>query len=476
MQNNRWLQALIILLVIIASAWLAGWVWSFLMQFSNIILLFFLAWLLAFILRPIARWLTAQGLPYTLSVAVVYLILALLFVIGGLLLVPVITEQVGQLYNNFSQGNFNKLFDDLVKEAQARLASWGVREIDLTPLYRDLMGQIQSVGLNVLQNTFTLLQSVTTLVLQTILVLLISFYFMKDGEALFNSILQLMPPRWQDELRLVGLSIEKSFGGFVRGQLVFALVYALFTAIVMLMPPFQLDYVVIAAIVSGLCMIIPLIGNFLAFVPPMLVLLIDPNKASLWPWMLVALLIMQSLMMNVLGPRIMSSAIGIHPLYVLAAILIGGQVAGFWGALFGIPIAGAINLIGRPLMRRIRYQTTLYREPGESLPTSAFVTGPLAGEIAKSGAGTTTPVPPGASAAPATPAAPSVPAGPLPGHPPTRPYTVTMEEFEEDLVMRPSPTLSARLFRLIFMAGSHAAAWAWARAHSRTRTSVKRET
>jgi predicted PurR-regulated permease PerM len=467
MQNNRWLQALIILLVIIASAWLAGWVWSFLMQFSNIILLFFLAWLLAFILRPIARWLTAQGLPYTLSVGVVYLILALLFVIGGLLLVPVITEQVGQLYNNISQGHFNKLFDDLVKEIQARLASWGVREVDLTQFYRDLMGQVQSIGLNVLQNTFTLLQSITTLVLQTILVLLISFYIMKDGDRLFDGILQLLPPRWQNELRLVALSIEKSFGGFVRGQLVFALVYAVLTAVVMFMPPFQLDYVVIAAIVSGLCMIIPLIGNFLAFVPPMLVLLIDPDKAHLWPWMLLALFVMQSLMMNVLGPRIMSSAIGIHPLYVLAAILIGGQVAGFWGALFGIPIAGAINLIGRPLLRRLRYQTALYREASGGLPTSAFVTGSLAGELAGSEVAPPTGVAADTAAPPATPV-----------ERPTAPQPVLVMDLEEDYVVRPSPTLSARLFRLIFLVGSRAATWAWAKTHSRSRTSAsaKRET
>jgi predicted PurR-regulated permease PerM len=71
MQNNRWLQILIILLVIIASAWLAGQVWGFLLQFSNIILLFFLSWLIAFILRPIARWLNRRGMPYVLSVAVV---------------------------------------------------------------------------------------------------------------------------------------------------------------------------------------------------------------------------------------------------------------------------------------------------------------------------------------------------------------------------------------------------------------------
>ena len=63
MNNNRWLQALIILLVIIATTWLLGQVWQLVIQFASIILLFFLAWLLAFALSPIARRLQASRLP-----------------------------------------------------------------------------------------------------------------------------------------------------------------------------------------------------------------------------------------------------------------------------------------------------------------------------------------------------------------------------------------------------------------------------
>ena len=63
MQNNRWLQILIILLVIIASALLVSEVWSFLLQFSNILLLFFLSWLIAFVLRPLRVGCTSVVCP-----------------------------------------------------------------------------------------------------------------------------------------------------------------------------------------------------------------------------------------------------------------------------------------------------------------------------------------------------------------------------------------------------------------------------
>jgi predicted PurR-regulated permease PerM len=467
MQNNRWLQTLIVLLVIIASTWLAGQVWSFLIQFTNIFMLFFFSWLLAFILRPLARWLTERGLPYTVSVMLVYLALALVFTLGGFLLVPVVSDQVSRLIAEFP--SYQNEIARMVADGQKTLLSWGVKEVDLNKFYTDLAGQVQTVVLSVLQNTFSVLQSVATLALQLILVLLLSFYFMKDGDKLFGGVMQMLPPTWQDEVRLAGLSIEKSFGGFIRGQLVFALVYALLTAVVMIMPPFQLDYIVLASIVAGLCMIIPLVGNLLAFIPPMLVCVVNPDKADMWAWLLLALFIMQSLMMNVLGPRIMSSAIGIHPLYVMAAILIGSQVAGIWGALFGIPIAGAINLIGRPLMRRIRHQTSLYQAPSTpSLATSAFLTGPLSAALVDaqlSPAG----VNPGTAREPLSNAPPASTPAPAPPQPEraTRPYAASAPELDDDLVFRPSPTLSARAWRVLFNLLSRVRTWAWARVQAR---------
>lgn len=466
MQNNRWLQILIILLVLIASAWLAAQVWGFLLQFSSILLLFFLSWLIAFILRPIARWLNRRGMPYTLAVAVVYLSLALILVAAGFLLVPVISTQIENIVTNAN--SYTSQIEDLISGAQAMLTSWGVQTSDLQNLSTQLLGQAQSAVLSVLQNTLAILQSIATLALQIVFIILISFYIMKDGDRLASGILKLLPPRWEDEIRLAALSIEKSFGGFIRGQIVFALIYGAFTAIIMLVPPFQLDYVVIASIVAGLCMIIPLVGNYLAYVPPMLVCVV--TKPDLWLWLLIALFIAQSIMMNVVGPRVMSSAIGLHPIYVVAALLVGGQVAGVWGALFGIPVAGALNLIGRPLMRRIRHQMPLYREIGsKSLPTSAFVTGPLAASMVKANLTHTQALPADMHD--------DLPPDEIPREEPSLPAaaevseeTLADVEADVDLIVKHNPTLTARAFRLIILLGTRSVNWAWARARREAST------
>ena len=157
MQTNRWLQTLIVLLVIIAALFLAGLIWSFMIQFSSVMLLFFLSWLLAFVLRPIARWLTGKGMPYGLSVLVVYLSLAVIFSVGGLLLVPVITQQVAQLQTNFN--SYVDAVGGFVDQGQKTLISWGVRDVDINKFYNDLASQAQTIGMGVLNNTFSILQS-----------------------------------------------------------------------------------------------------------------------------------------------------------------------------------------------------------------------------------------------------------------------------------------------------------------------------
>jgi predicted PurR-regulated permease PerM len=447
MQNNRWFQTLIVLLVIIATGWIIGQVWDFLKQFSSVLLLFFLSWLLAFILRPVAKWLMSRGITRTWSVAIVYLGLLLVLTIAGFILVPIISVQVEQLIGQLPA--YATELERMIIDGQRLLEGWGLQPGDLERISSELLTQAQNFLLAALQNTFAILQSVATVALQTIFVVLISFYIMKDGDRLAGGVLRMLPPRWEDEIRLAALSIEKSFGGFVRGQVLFALVYGVFTAVVMMVPPFQLDYVVIASIVAGLAMIIPLVGNFIAYIPPLLVCLV--TKPDLWLPLMIVLFIAQSFVMNVVSPRIMSGAIGLHPIYVVGAMLVGGQAAGIWGALFGIPVAGALNLIGRPLMRRIRHQMPIYQETGvRSLPTSAFVTGPLAVQMAQ--AHQTSMLSPDMTAEIAVDEAVAAPDA----------AQSTLAEMEEDA------DLMVRAWRLVIIGGSRAANWAWEHARRRT--------
>ncbi len=353
---NPWLRGLIVLLVVIAAFWLVSQIWAITILFGDILLLFFLAWLLAFVLSPPAKYLHACGVPRIWAVTSVYVGLGILTVIAALLLTPTIVEQLSSLADNLLP--YSKRLQELFLELQDTLVRLGLKQVDLTSVSTSLVGQLQSVTGILLQNTITIVTSVATLVLDTFIVLILSFYIMLDGERLSKRFVDILPPRYRGQADLFNVSVEQKFGGFFRGQLFLGLIYGLATGLVMW--PAGLDFKLIVGIVAGATMMIPFIGTVLAIIPPLAIAFFQ-NPGSVW-WIFIVLLVMQQITLNVIAPRIMSGAVGIHPLLVFLALLVGAKVAGVWGALFGIPMAGVLEVMIRQVYQSFVLPSPLYQE------------------------------------------------------------------------------------------------------------------
>jgi predicted PurR-regulated permease PerM len=98
--------------------------------------------------------------------------------------------------------------------------------------------------------------------------------------------------------------------------------------------------VTLASVLATILVLIPLIGGVFAIIPPLLIALIEePSRFFL---LLIGLLALQQVLFNVIMPRLMGKVVGLHPLLIFGAILVGATVAGAWGVLFGIPVAGVI--------------------------------------------------------------------------------------------------------------------------------------
>ncbi len=147
---------------------------------------------------------------------------------------------------------------------------------------------------------------------------------------------------------------------------------------------FGLPLVGITAAAAGLLMAIPFFGPFVAWMPPVIVALLFKPDAVLPVTALMAA--GWFVVMNVLQPRIMQGAVGIHPIVVLGAVLIGGRIAGIPGAIFGIPIAavasafffhflhrtsGDRSVTGRAAKRLSEREGRPVRIPREPTPGSA---------------------------------------------------------------------------------------------------------
>jgi predicted PurR-regulated permease PerM len=160
-----------------------------------------------------------------------------------------------------------------------------------------------------------------------------------DRDQILSFFFRIVPPSMKQEARLLEISVAKSFGGFLRGQSILGLVYGVIVAGTSAI--LGLPYLGITSAVAGVLMAIPFFGPFVAWAPPVIVAFLAKPDATVPTILLVG--IGWLLVMNILQPRLMQEAVGIHPIVVLGSVLIGSKVAGITGAIFGIPIAAVLS-------------------------------------------------------------------------------------------------------------------------------------
>jgi predicted PurR-regulated permease PerM len=172
-----------------------------------------------------------------------------------------------------------------------------------------------------------------------LIVLILSLYMVVDRDDILSFLFRLVPPAYKEEARLLETSVARSFGGFLRGQAILGVVFAAVALVTS--AALHLPYLAITTVVAGGLMAIPFFGPFLSWAPPVIVALLAQPDATVPTAILMG--VGWLVVMNVLQPRLMQEAVGIHPLVVLGSVLIGSKIAGVTGAIFGIPIAAVIS-------------------------------------------------------------------------------------------------------------------------------------
>jgi len=347
----RWFLGIV---TIIAGLYLLGLIWGVLGQFSDILLLLFLAWLLSFILDPWVNHFSSFGLPRPVAAGVVYLFVSGIVVLSGLIFIPLLADQTSSFLSALALTQTDT--PRWIKELQQMLAGSGVA-IDLNSLVRQQIESFQAFSAETLTSTVALAASIFSILFGAFLVLIFSFYFIVDGERLWRVTLAHMPVRYHDELLYVKRAISTSFSGFLRTQVLLGILMGALTFVILM--AFGVQYAVTASTFAGLAMIVPVLGPILSIIPPVLVTLVtQPAKTVVVFLILFAL---QAIVVNVIGPLLFKRSIGIHPVVVLVAFLVGLKLAGGWGAIFAVPVAGIILIVGSQLVRH-------WFGPGRSVP------------------------------------------------------------------------------------------------------------
>jgi len=331
-RERRWLVIFLVLGSVYFGFLVADRVLGFLGSFGTILLIVFLAWLLAFVMAPLAAWFQERtGLSRPVAVVVTYLAVLVLFGFGLFYAGAAITQQVAELTRNYPQTE---------RDILATLLRWeeglhvGRLQVDLTGLYAGAVAQVEALVGEIAQQAEAIAGVTVAALGSFLLIIVLSLYMLMDSRRILGRLRTVVPRRYTEESRLLERSVARAFGGFLRAQIVLAAVQALLVAVVG--SAFGVPYLFLWGTLSTLAMLIPFFGPPLALLPPVLgALLFAPD---VFLPVTVILVVVQTVLVNWLQPRLMRGALGLHPILVLVGLMIGAQVAGIWGALFGIPI------------------------------------------------------------------------------------------------------------------------------------------
>ena len=182
------------------------------------------------------------------------------------------------------------------------------------------------------------------------------FYLLKDRVALTASFDRSLPDTWRFDTWAVIRTVERVFGQWVRAQLILGFAVGLFTfiglmALSRLVDPVFGRYAIMLSVIAGILELVPIIGPIISAVPAVLL------AATAGPVPVVAALLLylmvQQVENNLLVPKIQGDAVELHPAIVMAAIIIGGSLAGLLGAILALPVTAAGRDVVRYLFRRL---------------------------------------------------------------------------------------------------------------------------
>ena len=308
--------------------------------FSGIVMICFLAWLLAFVVSPLVDGAAKRlHLGRGIAVGLVYGCVALTLV--GLVLAAGsigITEATS-LVNRLDEGTAT-IAGSLASLQKSLGISTGT--IDLAALFRQGEARIlPDIKATLDTQSGAIAGTVASIVGTLSMILILSIFIVSDADGLQAKWRRVIPNRFETQLDLFDRSVGRAFKGWLWSQVILIAIQVALTIVVGLI--FGLPYLFLLCLVAALCMPIPFVGPGLALLPPMFIAAAFVPGAFI-PVTLV-LFIGQALIMNLAVPRLMKRTSGVHPLVTLLSVLVGAQVAGIWGALFGLPVAAVVSML-----------------------------------------------------------------------------------------------------------------------------------
>ncbi len=293
----------------------------------------------AYILDGAVVRLTRLGLPHVLSVTIVFVAFMTLVLAVLVWLMPLLIKQAGQFFSEMPQ--MLERGQLLLLQLPERYPSL-VSEEDIVSIINQVRSEVGSMGQTVVSVSVSSVMNIITILVYLVLVPVLIFFLLKDKYQLFRWAATFLPKDRHLAMRF-WMEMNAKIAGYTRGKLaeimiVWGVTYITFLAL-------GLNYSLLLSFLVGLSVIIPYVGAAIATVPIALIAYFQWGFGNQFLYVLIAYTVIQFLDGNVLVPLLFSEMVNLHPIAIIASVLVFGELWGLWGVFFAIPLATVVQVV-----------------------------------------------------------------------------------------------------------------------------------
>lgn len=299
---------------------------------------FFLAGVLAYLLHPAVTSLETRSVPRGVGILILYLAVGVVLWGVGKLVLPDLTREIHELAQSLPQQT--ERFQGLTRRTVE-----DVRNIQLPATLEDVLSTLlrraeellEAFAVRVGELLFGFMSGVLSLVLSPIL----AFYLLRDWSLIRDGFLDALPAPWRVHALRLGERINHLLHGYIRGQLLVSALVGAMAAIALIV--LDIPYALMIGLLAGLLDIIPYFGPVLGTLPAAALGLMESPQRALY--VVLAFAAIQQLESGVLSPKIVGGSVGLHPLTVIAVVLVGAEVFGILGMLVSVPLTATLKVL-----------------------------------------------------------------------------------------------------------------------------------
>lgn len=350
--KNKWLAALIfallgllVLFMLIQIRPLLIGTYDFL---KAVLAPFFVAMIVSYVLNPVVNLLNERKVPRTIAILLIYAVFFTTLTVILMNLVPVFMMQLNEL---------NEHMPDMMMRAQSIVEGFNQSRLMPESVRSGIFGSMRHFEENITQmisNFISRIGSTINLVFTAFIIPFLAFYILKDFQMIEKTALTIVPKNRRKEVASLLIDIDNALGSYIRGQFLVGLIVGVLAYIgywIIGMP-----YPLLLAGIVAVFDIVPYLGPFLGAAPAVIM-------ASTVSWKMVLLVIfvntfVQIMESNIVSPQVVGRTLHMHPLIIIFALLVGGEVGGVVGLILAVPFFAAMKVIIQHMFKYYIYRKT----------------------------------------------------------------------------------------------------------------------